>query len=568
MKAMLIAVADRGAELEAIRRELFKRYGEDYGIECDSSPAASLGRLRALKSAGAEVIALLAAERMTGMSGLEYLERGHALFPHAERLLLLPRANRSALKPVLRAMSSGRLDAWAYTPQTTPDERFHGVVGATLQRWQHHRGAARLVTVVGDRLDARSYRIRDLLERSRLPFVFHDRASEEGRMALRQANRPDGPFPVLIRFDGQVLAAPSDEEAAIALGARHADEGGIFDVVVVGAGPAGLSAAVYAASEGLRTIVIDRDTIGGQAGASSRIRNYLGFPLGISGTELCNGALEQAWSFGAETAVLREVIALRRVGASFVVVLSDEREVVGRSVVLAMGADYRRLGVPGLERLVGEGVYYGAGVSEAPAMEGQPVAVVGAGNSAGQAAVHLARYASRVTMIVRGNGLGHTMSEYLIRELERFSNVDIRLNTRVVDGTGEHRMEGIVIEDAAGAREELRSVALFVLIGAEPRTAWLPASIRRDDDGFVLTGDETSPDWHGHGSPRPPFLYETTLPGVFAIGDVRSGSVKRVASAVGEGGVVVTSVHRYLAAVREAAARDAGSIAGPSSPAG
>ena len=557
MKPMLIAVDDRAVDLETTRRELFKRYGEDYGVECGNSPATALLRLQELRSAGAEVVALLAAQSMTEMSGLDFLERGHELFPHAERVLVLPPANRSELKPVLKAMSLGRLDSYVSKPRTTPDERFHGVVGAVLQRWQHRRGAARLVTVVGDRLDPRSYRMRDLLERSGLPFAFHERDSEEGRAVLRHANRSDGPFPVLVRFDGQVLAAPSDEEAATALGARHADEGGTFDLVVVGAGPAGLSAAVYAASEGLRTIVVDRDTIGGQAGASSRIRNYLGFPLGISGGELCNRALEQAWSFGAETAVLREAIGLRRVGASFVLDFSNQREVVGRSVVLAMGADYRRLDVPDLDRLAGAGVYYGAGLSEAPAMEGQRVAVAGAGNSAGQAAVHLARYASRVTLIVRGEGLERTMSDYLIRELDSLPNVHVRLHTRVRDGLGDLRLEGLLLENAAGDTETLEALALFVLIGAEPRTSWLPPSIRRDDSGFVLTSPTAAREWPGHVATRPPFLYETTLPGTFAVGDVRSGSVKRVASAVGEGGVVVTSVHQYLATVRETAVRDA-----------
>ena len=547
MKPVLIAVDDEPVRLDAIRRELFKRYGEDYAIECHSSPAESLARLHDLRSAGADVVALLAATSMTAMPGLDFLERAHDLVPRAERVLLVPSANRSELIPVLKAASLGRLDDFASQPQTAPDERFHGVVAAVLQRWQRRRGAGRIVTVVGDRLDARSYRVRDLLERSGLPFVFHERDSEQGRQLLSDVHRPDGPFPVLVRFDGQVLAAPSDEEAAIALGARHADDSGTFDVLVVGAGPAGLSAAVYAASEGLRTIVVDRDTIGGQAGASSRIRNYLGFPLGVSGTELCNRALEQAWSFGAQTAVLREALELRRNGSLFVLDLSNERRVVGRSVVLAMGADYRRLGVPSLDGRTGEGVYYGAGISEAAAMEGQRVAVVGAGNSAGQAAVHLARYASRVTMIVRGDALGRTMSEYLIRELHSLPNVDIRLNTRVVDGIGVHRLEGLLIENATGARETLDASALFVLIGAEPRTAWLPPSIEQDDRGFILTSHAAAPEWPERAAPRAPFLYETTLAGVFAVGDVRSGSVKRVASAVGEGGVVVSSVHQYLA---------------------
>jgi thioredoxin reductase (NADPH) len=549
MKPILIAVDDRVADLEAIRRELFKRYGEDYGIECAGSPATSLRRMQELVAAGAEVVALIAAQQMTQMSGLDLLDRGHELFPRAERVLLLPSANRSELIPVLKAVSLGRLDCYAFKPQAAPDERFHGVVAAVLQRWQRRRGAVRVVTVVGDPLDGRSYRIRDLLERSGLPFVFHERNSAEGREVLRQVDRTGGPFPVLVRFDGQVLAAPSDEEAAVALGARHADDGGIFDVLVVGAGPAGLSAAVYAASEGLRTIMVDRDTIGGQAGASSRIRNYLGFPIGISGTELCNRALEQAWSFGAETSVLREAVDLRPDNGRFTITFSNHTVIVSRSVVLAMGADYRRLDVPSLEARIGVGVYYGAGVSEAPYVQGQRVAVVGAGNSAGQAVVYLSKHASRVTMIVRGEGLTRTMSAYLIREIDRLPNVDVRVHTRVLDGIGERRLEGIVIEDASGSRETLAATALFVLIGAEPRTIWLPRSIRRDERGFILTSEVAAPP--ESATLLAPLSYETTLPGVFAVGDVRHGSVKRVASAVGEGGVVVSSVHRYLARLRE-----------------
>jgi thioredoxin reductase (NADPH) len=296
--------------------------------------------------------------------------------------------------------------------------------------------------------------------------------------------------------------------------------------------------------------VVDRETIGGQAGTSSRIRNYLGFPLGISGAELCNRALEQAWSFGVDTAVLREVTGLRAEGSGLVVSFAAGPEIRGRAVVLATGATYRRLGIPRLEALVGAGVYYGGGISEAQAMEGRRVAVAGAGNSAGQAAVHMARYAEHVTMLVRGEGLASSMSDYLIREIGGRDNIEVRTHARIVDGLGEHRLEGLVVESRTpGRRETLPASALFVLIGAQPRTEWLPASIARDAHGFVLTGPRLAPpDGPGDSADaRPPLLHETSMPGVFAVGDVRHGSVKRVASAVGEGGVVVHSIHQYLA---------------------
>lgn len=547
MKPVLLAVDDDPQDLEVIGRELLKRYADDYEVICDASPRSALRRLAELREADADVVAMLAARQMGGESGLDWLARAHELHPHAARVLLVERGNRSANRPLLEAFSLGRLDRFAAKPARAPDEEFHRLLTELLQAWQARTHArAEAVTVVGDRWNARSHEVRDLLERSGLPFGFVERHSDEGAALLRRVGRADGPFPVLVRYDGLVLADPSNEETAAALGARHSREDGVFDVAIVGAGPAGLSAAVYGASEGLRTIVVERETIGGQAGSSSRIRNYLGFPLGISGAELCSRALDQAWSFGAETSVLREAVGLREQGTKRVLSFANGTQIVSRAVVLAMGAAYRRLGVPSLETFVGAGVYYGGGISEAQAMEGRRVLVVGAGNSAGQAAVHLAKFAERVTLVVRGAGLA-AMSDYLVREIAVTPRVEVRLKTRVADGHGAGRLEEVVLEDVeSGARETRPAAALFALIGAEPRTDWLPGAVRRDGHGFILTGqDLLSPaaDWPLR---RPPLFHETSLPGVFAVGDVRRGSVKRVASAVGEGGVVIHSVHQYL----------------------
>jgi thioredoxin reductase (NADPH) len=549
-KPILLAVHDQPGDWKALHRELTTRYAADYEIVCESRPMSALQQLDALREApDARVLIVFAASEMTAMTGTEFLERAHELHPHAHRVLLIPWSNRSASKPVLRMISRGRFDRYATVPTRSPDEDFHHLVTEILRDRQQQRPEwATVVTLIDQRWSPRAYEIRDLLQRGGLPFAFHSADSPAGTALLQEIGRPEGPFPVLIRYDGQVLADPTNEEMAHALGVRHASTEGLFDVVVVGAGPAGLSAAVYAASEGLRTIVVDRESIGGQAGSSSLIRNYLGFPLGIGGADLCNRALDQAWSFGAETSVMREVTSLRDDGERLIIGLVAGTEISSRTVVLATGASYQRLGVPRLEALVGSGVFYGGGITEAPAMGGQHVFVVGAGNSAGQAAVHLAKYAARVTVVVRGTGLAASMSDYLVKTIQATQNIDIQVRTTVVDGSGAGRLQELVLhDDNSGQTRTVPATALFVLIGAAPHTGWLPERIHRDDKGFILTGQDLLSHRPGKPSPtRAPLPLETSMPGVFAAGDVRHGSVKRVASAVGEGSVSIRSVHEYL----------------------
>lgn len=550
MKPILIAIHDHAGSLASIRRELLKRYADDYEVVCAPSAEAGLARLGALRDAGAEVLVMLAAEHLQAMTGTELLERAHELHPRAWRVIVLPQGTRAQLKPVLRTISQGRVDRYALVPSCSPDEQFHHLVAELLHACQRlHHAQAEMVTVVGERWAARSYEFRDLMERNGIRGAFLDVDSPEGRAVLARVGRPDGPFPVVVRFDGLVLTDPTNREMAEAMGGNQGFRARprSYDLAVVGAGPAGLSAAVYAASEGLSTVFLEREATGGQAGTSSLIRNYLGFPFGISGADLAGRAVEQAWAFGAEIAVMYVAAGLRAEGPDRILTLTDGTEVTSRAVILATGASYQRLDVTGLDALVGAGVFYGGGVTEARAMEGRLVYVAGGGNSAGQAALHLAKYAERVTMVVRGEGLAASMSDYLVKEIAAHPAIDVRVRTRIVGCSGEGRLDGLTLHDAAsGETWSVPAAALFLLLGAQPRTDWLPPEVLRDDRGFVLTG----PDVDAVSGPlrgRPRLLLETSMPGVFAAGDVRHGSVKRVASAVGEGGIAIQLVHQYLA---------------------
>ena len=470
----------------------------------------------------------------------------------------------TAARPVFDAVTLGKIDHWVTCPVQSPDEDFHESVTRFLGEWRRRRGGSfEPVQVIGEHWSARSLELRDTFSRNGIPIGFYDAASARGRQLLRELGAESAELPVVvIRFGGQlsVLGDPSNLEIADAFGLMTPiPDGEVFDVAVVGAGPAGLATAVYASSEGLRTVVVEREAIGGQAGTSAMIRNYPGFAQGVSGARLAFEAYTQAWYFGTTFVFMRQLEGLAREDGHYRLRLSDGGTLNARTVVITTGATYRRLGVPALEDLQGRGVFYGAGVSEAPAMRGRKVYVVGGGNSAGQAALHLARWASQVTVLVRSPSLTDTMSDYLIREIDAAPNVAVSYGVQVAGGTGTDRLTSLVLEDTqTRARYSVPADGLFVLIGSEPRTEWLGESVARDQGGFILTGQDV-PDDADTGWPagRQPLPHETSLPGVFAAGDVRHGSVKRVASAVGEGAITVPLVHRYLEgiAVPAAAAR-------------
>jgi thioredoxin reductase (NADPH) len=547
---MLMAVDDDPGMLGRIERELRRRYGADYEVVCASSASAGLAALERIRAAGGEVAVVLADVWLPEMTGVDFLTRAHLLHPSARRVLLASWGDRSQAPLLLRGAALGQVDDWLAKPWQPADEHFHQGVSAFLYEWaRRHRPGFEAIRVVGQQWSARSHEIRDVLSRNSVLFSFHAADSEEGRALLEEVGASGGPLPVLVLFDGQVLADPSNAEIAAAMGIKTQPERSRYDVVIVGAGPAGLAAAVYAASEGLRTVVLEQEAIGGQAGSSSMIRNYLGFPRGVSGTELAVRAFQQAGTFGADF-VYGRAAGLRAAGPDRLVTLEDGAEVSGRTVVVATGVSYRRLGIPTLDALTGMGVFYGAATAEAQAMADQDVYVVGGANSAGQAAVHLARYAARVTMVVRRPNLAETMSDYLVRQVQTTPNITVLPSTEVLDGHGDGHLTGLVLADrASGTSRTVPATALFVLIGAQPHTAWLPAAIQRDRNGFIRTCTDLVAGGPADASPRrrPPLPFETSMPGVFAVGDVRAGSIKRVASSVGEGSVVIRLLHDYLA---------------------
>ncbi len=546
----LIRIVSRNLEdLELVVGEIDRRYGADYGVAASSDPGTALEELVRLHATGAQVALILVCQQQGSDEGVDFLSRVGAIHPQAKRVLVLRWGDFASRRRVVDAFARGELDRWILHPAYSADEEFHRSITELLEDWAAGAGRPRYeaVQVVGEPWSPRSVELRELMSRNSVPFGFYDCATEQGRKLLADHELTSAAVRlpvVLLTFRPELppLQNPSDDVLADAFGV-NASTGtiGRVDVTIVGAGPAGLAAAVYGASEGLDTLVVERLAMGGQAGSTSLIRNYPGFDAGVSGRRLANTMYRQAWGLGARFLFGRGVTSLRRDDTGELLVeLSDGTSVRSAAVVVATGASYRRLRAPGVDELIGRGVFYGPAVAEAAATAGRSVVVVGAGNAAGQAAIHLSGYASAVTLLVRGGSLAASMSEYLIRELRVTPRVTIRHHSEVVAAIGDQRLEHLTVRDTnTGASETLEAAGLFVLIGSQPRTEWLPRTIECDKWGFILTGRDAGGGRHADAA--------SSLRGVFAAGDVRSGSIKRIAFAVGEGAAVINEIHHYLA---------------------
>jgi len=555
---ILAVEADEGS-LREIEGELLERYRASYRIVCVATVAEAEAELGRVADADGEVALMLAGETLDGSPGRELLGRVRKLHAHAQRALLIDYGawgGGPAGREIFEAMALRQIDYYVIRPTRSPDEMFHQSISSFLLEWQHARRlSSHTAHIVGESWTGRAHELREVLGRCALPHKFVLADSEEGKQLVEEVGE-DACLPLVVFPNGKYLSDPSNAELTLAAGGPVDPQGRDFDLVIVGAGPAGLSAAVYGASEGFRTLVIDQGGIGGQATLSSLIRNYLGFPRGVSGRQLAEHAYEQAWVFGAQFAFLQHAVGLRAEGDRVLVGLSDFGEVAARAVILATGATYRRLEVEELEALAarGAGVFYGSTATEAPAMAGRDVFVVGGANSAGQAALHLAEYARRVTLVIRKDSLAAGMSHYLVQQVEASPNIETRLEAEIVGGGGDGRLEALELRDrVSGATETVPADGLFLMIGARPHTDWLPDEVERDAAGFILTGRDIvgTPAWP---LDRTPFGMETTMPGVFAVGDVRAGSMSRVAAAVGEGSVAVRLVHELFDSRRGAPA--------------
>jgi thioredoxin reductase (NADPH) len=552
--AIVLVCRDPGAR-EVLHRELSKRYGGDYQIVVCGRPAELAPWMRDLAAAGLPVALVIGGVGAQDPDGVEVLAAIRAIDPTALRVAAVAWGDWEAMRSVFDAVTVGRIDHWVTHPVQAPAEEFHRSVTEFLREWDSRRGGGfEAVQVIGERWSARFQELRDLFARHRVPAGFYDATSGHARQMLADLGLELPELPVVVlRFGAEpsALVNPTNRQIVDAFGVMTPiSPGQVFDVAVVGAGPAGLAAAVGASSEGLRTVVAEHEAIGGQAGTSSMIRNYPGFSQGISGATLAQEIWRQAWTFGTTFLYMRQAQSLSSEHGHYRLRLSDGSALTTRTVIIATGATYRRLGIPALEALQGRGVFYGPAASEAPAMRGRNVFVAGGGNSAGQTALHMAKWAHQVTVLVRTQSLADSMSDYLVRQIDATPNIDVRCRVQVAGGTGTSTggLESLVLHDtASGERRSVPADALFILIGSQPRTEWLGQSIARDQWGFILTGPDLLAGT-GHRWPlgRPPLPLETSLPGVFAAGDVRHGSVKRVASAVGEGADTVPLVHRHL----------------------
>ena len=547
VRSVLVTVDDDPGVSRAVARDLRRRYGEHHRIVRAESGDTALEALRQMKLRGDQVAVLLADYRMPGMTGIEFLERAMDVYPYAKRILLTAYADTSA---AIDAINIVDLDHYLLKPWDPPEEKLYPVIDDLLRAWQDEdRKPVREAKLIGHRWSAPSTAIRDFLARNQVPYRWYASDSDEGRRLLDAADADGRDLPVLITTEGEPLIAPSQAEVASAVGLATSPERDFYDLVVVGGGPAGLGAAVYGASEGLRTVLVEMFATGGQAGQSSRIENYLGFPDGVSGGQLTDRARRQAVKFGAELLTTKEAAGLEVNGPARTLRLGDGTVIDAKAIILATGVAYRQLNAPGCAEMTGAGIYYGAALTEAEACKDADVFIVGGANSAGQAAVYLARFARSVTMLVRGGSLELSMSYYLIQQIAGIENISVRTCTEVIEASGDGHLEQLTLRDLnTGVTEAVDAGQLFIFIGAAPRTGWLDGVVARDGHGFIVSGPDLNQAEHKPGWPldRSPYHLETSVPGVFAAGDVRSDSAKRVASAVGEGAMAVMLVHRYL----------------------
>jgi thioredoxin reductase (NADPH) len=545
----ILTVDDDPQVSAALTRDLKRRYGSEYRVLSATSAAQALDLLSSLALRTDPVALIVSDQKMPERTGIELLGEARELAPESKRLLLTAYADTDV---AITAINEIGLDYYLLKPWDPPDERLFPVVDDLLGDWRRgHPDVTNDVQVVGDRWSDRTYELKTFLARNHVPYRWHDvERDDEGRRLFEVAGGRRSELPLVLVPDREPLRAPTLLEAAGALGLHVDAEQPLYDVCIVGAGPAGLAAGVYAASEGLSTVIVEREAPGGQAGQSSAIENYLGFPRGLSGSDLAQRALAQVSRFGAELVLAREVVGLEQRGTARAVLLEGGAAVEARSVVVSTGVSYRRLEAQGVPDLQGKGIYYGASSAEAAQTAGDMVYIVGGANSAGQAALNFARHAKQVTLVVRGSDLLATMSTYLVDRITAAPNITVRCGTEVGAADGDDHLERLtLVERASGQREEVEASWLFVFIGAQPRTDWLGDPVARDAHGFVLTGPEVVSSGSSWGLARAPFALETSMPGVFAAGDVRLDSMKRVASAVGEGAMSIYLVHRYLATV-------------------
>jgi thioredoxin reductase (NADPH) len=554
-KPAIITIDDDAEVLHAVERDLRKRYAEQYRVLRADSGAAALEALRGLKKRNDPVGLLLADQRMPQMTGVEFFGQAMALYPDAKRVLLTAYADTDA---AIRAINDAKIHHYLLKPWDPPEEHLYPVLDDLLEDWRSSfRPPFEGVRVLGHRWSPQSYTIREFLARNQVPYRWLDvetaRRSAEVRRLLEAVGSEAAHLPMVFFEDGSSLADPNTAQLAEKLGLRVRPELALYDLAIVGGGPAGLAAAVYGASEGLRTVMIEKQAPGGQAGMSSRIENYLGFPSGLSGGDLARRAVAQTRRFGVEILSPQEVRAVRVEGSLRMIKLADGTEIGCKALLIATGVSYRKLDVPGAERLQGRGVYYGSAMTEAISNKDGDVYIIGGANSAGQAAMYFSKYAKRVVMLVRGTSLSATMSQYLIDQIKQTPKIQVETRAKVVEVHGESHLDALSIYCGdSSVTEKVPASSLFVFIGAEPHTDWLAGVVERDERGFIITGSDLLHDGklpRGWPLDRDPFLLETNVPGIFAAGDVRHGSVKRVASGVGEGSIAVQFVHQYLSTV-------------------